>query len=159
MTWGKSYLAENVEFGRNSVRDYFFKMFTEKVCRTSYINLESEDFLKKMYETKVHCTNKNYSIHETSRNFHTLGENQVYKINNFLKAKKEEASENLRTLYGKFESKMTLSDVVGTLLDAMCRGTALCYALYMFFSKKVLWQNLHYSSELLIAFLESSKEF
>ena len=104
-------MAENVEFGRNSVRDYFFKMFTEKVCRTSYINLESEDFLKKMYETKVHCTNKNYSIHETSRNFHTLGENQVYKINNFLKA------------------------------------------------KKVLWQNLHYSSELLIAFLESSKEF
>jgi ATP-binding cassette subfamily B protein len=59
---GKAYFLENIECGRNTLRDYFYSKFIEKMCMTSYINMLNPEFQINADAVKENCTNKNYSL-------------------------------------------------------------------------------------------------
>ena len=54
-----AYVSANVLYGRISVRTEVIAMLNNKACRTSYPNLENEEFYKLTQQASIYCSSNN----------------------------------------------------------------------------------------------------
>lgn len=56
---GNSYVSANVLYGRISVRTEVISMLNNKACRTSYPNIENDEFYKLSQQASIYCSSNN----------------------------------------------------------------------------------------------------